>query len=737
MLCLLLRRVLLLVVVMMTATSAQAQSMAPPDRPKVAVVLSGGGARGMAHIGALKVLEREGVPVDLVVGTSMGCVLGALYASGHDADALEAIALSEDWAALFNDQPGRRSFAMEEKRWESRYLASLPLEGFRIGLPLGLVTGQRLMNRFTHLINGVHHIEDFSQLPTPLVCLAVDLETGDPVRLENGYLVDAVRASMSIPTVFTPVVLEGRKLVDGGVVRNLPTIDARALGADLVIAVDVSTELKAADEVETLLDVTEQTFDINRRALLEAERAAADVLMTPSIQGIGALDFDDVPDLIRRGERAAWLMMPRVLTLLDSLGVATTEGTVAPPNVLPQRTAFVVTDIVVEGGTPALQSLTRGQLRLAPGQAVTTDELERHIDRLFSTQLFERITYRLQPQDVGVQLILRIAQRTEDSFRFGFQYDSRARATVALNVTFRNALRQAPTLVMEALLGDETRYQFQHYRYLGGRVAVRSRLRYFRATPNVTDVQDRLQQLQFTRWSAEVFLGNSLSQHVQYGFGLEEAYSISSPRIAPEDVETERENLLTAFAALWYDSLDRGDFASAGHHLVLRLAGSERGLGSTSSAVQLRFNWQQARPLSDRLSLLTEFQVITTDAAEDNPNELTVNFGLDPVRLGGAQQPLFTAGTFVGLKQNERIGRHLQAAMLGFQYEIVPRRFLILRANVGNTFNAWTWNPLDEPYVVGAGVTLGGLTPVGPVTLTAAASNEHLLLLDVRLGYRF
>ncbi|MBD3165280.1 hypothetical protein GF324_01660, partial [bacterium] len=203
---------------------------AETDRPRVGLILSGGAAKGLAHIGVLQVIEEAGLEVDIVTGTSMGAIVGGLYSIGYTPDEIADIVRDTDWNVLFSDRSRRRETSMLLKPYESRFLVSLPVRDFKVDLPSGMITGQRAMAMLTQLTWPVHHIHDFSEFPRSFACVATDVETGEAVRLTDGFLPEAIRASFSIPSIFQPVTIEGRTLIDGYVARNLPAEDAEELG---------------------------------------------------------------------------------------------------------------------------------------------------------------------------------------------------------------------------------------------------------------------------------------------------------------------------------------------------------------------------------------------------------------------------------------------------------------------------------------------------------------------------
>jgi NTE family protein len=331
------------------------------DRPEpdpdtsIGLALSGGSAKGFAHIGVLRVLERAGTPIDAIAGTSMGALVGGLYAIGYTPDMLEELAVEQDWEALFTDSYDRRSWTIESKL-AGEYLLELPIREQRPQLPAGLVAGQRISQLFTGLTWPAHAVRDFRTFPIPFVALATDLETGDAVPLDSGLLPQAMRASISIPTVFAPIWIGERVLVDGGLSRNLPAQDVVDLGADVIICVDVSDPLATADSIQTLLDVLDQSISFRTVASTEEQRRLCDVIIEPDIEGLSAIAFDRAAEWIARGEAAARAALPQILALA---GESRARGSRHVP--LTPIDSTYVQELVLEG------------LQLAPSHSVARE----------------------------------------------------------------------------------------------------------------------------------------------------------------------------------------------------------------------------------------------------------------------------------------------------------------------------------------------------------------------------
>src|SRR5213083_1327762 len=283
---------------------------------KVGVALSGGAARGLAHIGVLKVLEEAGVPVDVIAGTSMGSVVGGLYAVGYTAPQLDTIVRTEDWYRLLTDPVDRRDLAVDRKFTEDHYLLTLPIQRGGIKLPRSVVAGQRVSQLLTRLTWSAHAIRDFRALPIPFAAVATDLETSRAVVLDHGFLPDAIRASMALPSVFSPVDLGDTAVIDGGVVRNLPAQDARALGADVLICSDVTDPLEPRDSIVSLVDVLVQSVSFRVWDSEAVQRSKCDVLILPDVRAFSTFGFARAREVIARGEAAARAAIPAITAAL-------------------------------------------------------------------------------------------------------------------------------------------------------------------------------------------------------------------------------------------------------------------------------------------------------------------------------------------------------------------------------------------------------------------------------------
>jgi len=367
-------------------------------RPRVGLALSGGGARGAAHIGVIRVLLEEGVAIDCIAGTSMGAIVGGLYASGMTLEEIERALNDIDWDDMFVDGTNRADKTFRRKRDDDDFLIKRPV-GFsdgKIKLPLGVVQGQKIDLAITKLTLPVALVDDFDKLPIPYRAVATDIATGEQVALGSGDLATAIRASFSIPAAMAPVLVDGRMLVDGGIAANLPISVVREMGADIVIAVDISTPLKSQEEIGSVLSIVEQLSGLLTRRNTESELSTltqSDILINPQLGDISAGDFDRVNEAIPIGRAAALENLDRLREVaLSSPGDQ--EILVAKMN---PGTSQPIIEFIRWNNQSRLSNefIVSRVDEFELGQPLDTEFLETGIARLYGTEAFQKVSYKI------------------------------------------------------------------------------------------------------------------------------------------------------------------------------------------------------------------------------------------------------------------------------------------------------------------------------------------------------
>jgi NTE family protein len=380
---------------------AAAVAAVPTPRPRVALVLSGGGARGLSHVGVLQVLEEAQVPVDLIVGTSMGAIVGGLYASGMTPAQLKQEILAVDWGGLFERREPRQLLSQRLKDEDVELSPVLEL-GFRDGefrLPTGAVSTRSLEMLLRRYTLPARRLENFDQLPTPFRAVATDMETGQPVVMDRGDLAAVLRASMSVPGVFSPLAVGGRILGDGGLVNNLPVNVARSLGAEIVIAVNIGTPLAGRETLGSVLGITTQMVNILTEQNVQASIATLstrDLLLQPPLGKLTSADFDRGADLVKIGEDYAQSVRSALTRFsTDGEGFARWQAERARQAQANASWSGPVAAIRIEGVKPQRAERLTQLIDTAPGRVLDVPTLETDLQRLAATGDYEQVDYRL------------------------------------------------------------------------------------------------------------------------------------------------------------------------------------------------------------------------------------------------------------------------------------------------------------------------------------------------------
>ncbi|MBN1886109.1 MAG: patatin-like phospholipase family protein [Candidatus Krumholzibacteriota bacterium] len=697
--------------------------------PRVGVALSGGGARGLAHIGVLAVLEEAGVPVDVVAGTSMGGIVGALYATGLSPAELERIVVETDWLALFDDRPSYRWLSMRDKERGGRHLASAAWRNGRLELPTGLLRGDRLHALFTRLTWPCHRIADFRDLPRPFACVATDIATGEAVVLDGGFLPDAMRATMSIPSLFTPYELDGRLLVDGGLVRNLPADDAVALGADIVIGVDVGSGLLAADSIRSIVDILVQST-----ALLEARGKPAqikrcDIVISPRLDGIGTTDYHRAAEIVRRGEEAARANLDAILRLTgETRAIASAP---APPAI----DTLQVVATHVDGLRRVSEGFVDAALGFVAPAAVPAVELDRALDRLRGSGLFRDIRWRALPEGGGERILVDVTEDNAPRFMAGLRYDDRYDTSLLLGVGLRNTFGHSSSLDIDVRLGRSSRFETAYGAWLGSRW--RFGIEFFGVTENdeidVYERGERTAVMDAVSARAGLAAETAFSSFFSLRLGAASEHVRIDPVTAPGETAGERIDLLMLTGELIFDTLDDRDMPHRG--VQLRVAGettTDRWAGDRSYRRGAVF-FRVRAPLGRRLTLAFDGSAGTTEGDE---TPLPCRFFLGGMnswmRFGDPRRQ-----DLPGLKHFELSGRHAIGATAGIEFEVLADRYVRLIGGAGVADD----DPdalLDIEHVAGGGgVTLAWNTIAGPVEWTVSGSRRHHLMTFLSIGRTF
>lgn len=690
--------------------------------PKVGLVLSGGGAKGIMHIALLRAMEEVDMPIDYIGGTSMGAIIGGLYAIGYSADELEEIVRSADWDKLLSDDVSRRYVPIEEKQWDSMYMISLPIIDSRISLPTGLIGGQEISKLFTRLTLPVHGITDFNKFPIPFVAIATDLSNGDPIVMRSGHLPDVLRSSMAIPSVFAPHEIYGKRTIDGGVARNFPVTDVLEMGAEYVIGINVSDTDQRADTLSNIISILDRTVNYKIVETTLDQARLVDHLIEPDIGDFSMVSFDAIPEIIRISKEAVEEYKPRLKVIADSLN-RLRSGDVQRLNYEKVDSIFV-SEIKIHDQKMTQERVVLSELGIEPFTKVTPSRIENGIDRIYSLQFFHTVTYRLEPVDNGHILHVSVKEKLEDQFKVGLRYDNREKSSLIFNATFRNAYKPSSTIRLNIRLGEETSYDGQFFYYVGFKPKLGVNLR-----ANFSTIRDDFYGLDGTLSASaetesvfgEFWVGPVVSSTLVMGVGLKEEMFRLQRYIG--DFEEFRDwkynHSLKAF--LWIDTKNDGVFPTNGQMLRADFVQTMPWFGNSIDYREYSARWENYIPMGSHVTGLLHFQSFTISG--DAPVHLR------PF-MGGIEN-------FPGYYENELQGEWLKSAQIGAQIELFKNRFLIPSFAVGQA------SPVGEidlelyPLIYSWSLVGAARTVVGPIKIGISGSERHDLLYDLRVGFDF
>jgi NTE family protein len=438
-------------------------------RPKIGITLSGGGAKGLAHIGILKAIDSAGLKIDYITGTSMGGILGGLYAIGYSADSLEKITRNIDWSLLLSNQSSLRSLFMEEKDEYSKYDVELPWVNNKLRLSSGLLEAQELWLKFSELFFPVYNIKDFSKFSIPFRCIATDIGTGEPVVLKNGEIISAVRASMAIPSLFTPVDYLDHRVVDGGISRNFPVKDVKEMGADIVIGSNVANGLLPSQKVRNILQLMLQVAFFREAEDSKTEVPLCTIYIPINLENYSMASFSEGDKILQAGIDEGRKLYPRLKQLADSLNAIYGK----PPDVrnrLPEVAPVKLSGYEIHGLRHTTEGFFVNTMNLETGVYYSARQLSDMVREAFGTRYYNRIVYALQPQTDGTcKIIFSVEENPLTFAKVSLHYNRFSGIGLIANLTSRNLIISNSRSLISVNIGESFRIKGEHLQYIGRR----------------------------------------------------------------------------------------------------------------------------------------------------------------------------------------------------------------------------------------------------------------------------
>jgi len=718
--------------------------------PKIGLTLSGGGAKGLAHIGILKAIDSAGLKIDYISGTSMGSIVGSLYAVGYSGKEIEKIVRTLDWSVMFSGKPSLRNVNIDEKDEVDNYAIEVPFQDGKFKILSGFIEGQEIWLKFQELFLPVYDIKDFSKLNIPFKCVATNLSTGKPVVLDSGELVTAIRSSMAIPSVFTPIDYKDTRLIDGGVVQNFPVKEVKAMGADYVIGVSVSQGLLPSKELHSIIDILYQIGFYKDADDFVEERKLCDLFIQPKLKGISAASFNSTDSIMSIGTLTGEQYYPLFKKLADSLRNHYPDYKVET-NRLPQRKKITVDNIRVHGRQHTSRTSFLNRLNLEKGKSYDGAEIATAIRRVYGSQNYKRITYRWEPTTPEhANLVFDIVENPLTYFKAGIHYHSFSNAALIASVTSKNLLYDRSKTTLKINISENFRFLLEQHSSFGkadnNNLIVSAYHERFEFPVYVDFRQRYIYKSRFSTFDTKLQRVFGFNQAI--GVGV----SVDNLRLKPKVTDNIQLNAgntyMNSFLYYKLNTINRRNFTTQGWGIHAK-AGivfnqQPQDYYYTTDTVTIRadtidfknyqlaqLNIQNYKALSSRLTLQTQWNT----AVYFNYQDAYLNF----LNVGGLIDFLRNQIPFAGLNEYEINTNSVSVVALGFQYQLLKNLYATIR------FNGAVYDFVDRrdevsipKYLTGTALSIGYDTGIGPISISGMYANESRALAGyVNIGFNF
>lgn len=703
-------------------------------RPKIGLVLSGGGAKGFAHIGVLKVLEELNMPIDYISGTSMGSIIGAFYAMGYSATDIEKLVLNQDWEELLSDKVSRKYIHVKDKVNLDRYVVSFPIKPKGIRIPAGIVQGQNIINLFEQSTIKFHNQTDFRKFPIPFVCIATDLETGDAVVLDKGNISQALRASMAIPTVFTPVEIDGKLLADGGMINNFPVEEVIKMGADIVIGVDVQTGPRDKSELNSIEDIINQAVSLMAKKEFEKNRKYCDIYIKPNIKKYSIADFEKADSLIHLGETEARSQVELLKAVIQKHQLIKTQNQNYP--VVTDSSQFFIDQIQINGLKHVRKSTMLGKLDIEIRNWISIKDIKKGINRAYGSKYFDKINYQLIG-DTEKTLVIDVKERRSNRFNVGMHYDDDNKASVLLNTTFQNKIQDGSSLSLDLKLSENPRFTATYNLDNGLKPGYQFKLDINDSEVFAFEDGEKIGSFDLKYLKLDANLHSTFRESYSMGIGGKmEVYRVSTNIVQPNIDASEEDYYFTYYAFINMDSHERGYYPKKGfslygeYKLITNNGSTLDGNSKPGSVAYLKA--QKAISFSPRLTIYPKFfgRVVWGRAIPEVFQ--TYTGGQDQTNYFDIQVP------FVGLRRMELASSNSFIFRSDVQFELFKNNYLILKPNIGKVVEDINSALTKGRWIKGIGLTYSYNSLVGPMEVTFSLSDVETRVRGfINLGYWF
>lgn len=723
-----------------TITSTQTSSK------KIGLVLSGGGAKGFAHIGALKVIDSLGIKIDYIAGTSMGAVIGSLYASGYTGKQLDSIFQTINFDNIISDDIPRKAKTFYERKENEKYAVTLPFRDFKIDVPTSLSKGQNVYNLLSRLLSHVKDVQDFSTLKTPFMCVATDVVTGKEVILENGYLPKAVNASAALPSIFAPVEVQEQLLIDGGVSDNYPIDKLLDKGMDIIIGVDVQDGLRDREELVGAFDLLNQINNFSTISEMVVKKPKTDIYIAPDVMEFTVISFGEGDEIIKRGERAA----KREIAKLKKVG---TKDYSRPELNKVASDSIYISKTIINGNKNYTRSYINGRFKIKVPGKVAYKDLRNGINNLQATNNFSKINYEITPSPDGDVLEIDVIESNVRNYlRLGIHFDELLRSSALVNLSRKRLLFNNDIASFDLILGDNTRYNLDYYIDKGRYWSIGIHSEFVQFDKNIsarfvnevngeTNLNVNRIDTEYNDWTQQLYFQTRLQNDFYVRIGAEhKQLNIFTETVinnAQDDDRTTFENsdYGSLYGSIIYDSYDNAFFPKEGwqihgdFHLYLYNNNEVTGFNEFSIA-QLSIG--KAHSLG-KVSL-------RGTALAGLPIGYPANSSLDFFLGGYGARRINNILPFYGYDFISLSGNSVLKALFEVDYELFPKNHLIASANFANIEDYlfrqsdWYHKARYTGYAIGYGLE----TFLGPIELKYSFSpQQEMGEFYVNLGFSF
>lgn len=710
------------------------------QRKSVGLVLGGGGAKGAAHVGAIKVLEDAGIPVDYIAGTSIGAIVGSFYAMGHSTAEIDSLIHHLDWNWFLSNQsmPGYRTYRTKEREW--KYVLSIPLEK-KISIPAGIVTGQNIFNLLSELSIGYHDLRDFDKLPVPFACVATDLSQGKSVILKSGSLPLALRASMSIPGVFIPVQTDSMVLVDGGVLNNLPTNVALQMGAQVTIGIDLSSDNTADNkQLNTFPGMVNKLVDMLENPEYVKNKEALDVYIAPDLKEFNAMSFNQeaIDTMYWRGVAAAKAKLPEILALKAKIfGKDTLENYLKNEivNYWSPKDTVHIRHIRFDSIPEKEQKWFLKKTTLKEDTVVTVSDINRALAILQGMDLFSSVTYHFS-SNAPYDLIFKLQRKALNQINFGFRFDTECMASILLNTTLYHRFLRGSEISLTAKL-DKNPYLTIGYNWGPGimnKIDLEYRLGY--QNYNLFQHKKRIDNLYYLWQSGKImYLGNFRNFEIRSGlewnyFG----YSNELYNVDYNPLPVKAGSFLNYFAKFNYDTYDNRYYPTRGWdaHLETKIITDNFiGYNGFSPIGAVSFGVSKALKLSSRLYVIPELRGRMV-WGEEIP-AIYLNY------MGGNMSGRYLDQQieFAGIQNVQLFKNMLLLGKLSLRYNILKKQYIFLNGGYAKSADQLGSIIKGDP-IWTASFKYSYASPWGPISGLISYSNwVKEVGVYINMGYYF